>query len=811
MLEPVEVEKHPCQLNRLSIALGSTLACASVQAATITVTTLEDAPAGAMEAECNLRDALIAAVYYDDYGGCSVVPDAYGGGNADEIFIEFDSDLSGTLNLAYGELFYPAQGRHLHIVGPGPDNLTIDAGDDSRVLVAAYGLEPAHVTLSGLTFSGGSSTSWGGAILARPANYLRVEDCLVKDSYAGFRGGGIYFLGETLSGDEQLRLKIIDSVITGNATGTDEGGGVFFHAGAFLSLNDEVPRSVYVDIRDSVISYNQAGQSGLANGGGVHATLQIGFGFDSLASVNVEGSQFEGNEASRSAAAMDFSLEVYDSVDSSAELAIIDTLVENHYARDDGGAIRAILESDDSVAGNISALIADSHFIDNESDEFGGALHLEMESDGSSDDVVLAEITGSSFQSNQAAGYGGAVYLATCGDASDVAWQAIYLSENHFESNSAGETGGAAFLYACQFDNVYYASGSADIQAALTDNHFLSNSAGWDGGAVYLAVESDRNYELDIGLLSIDNLFESNQAGDSGGGLFAGFGAVNGVPPGTLTTRFDGDRFIANTSGESGGGLYLVGESVGLFGHPGRQDVEMVNTHLADNAAVWGGGAYLRFEDAVDTGLVMESVTVSGNSASNAAGGIKAFRTEDFRMINSTISGNEAASSGGLRFYGLGDAHLEHATIAFNQSNGYGGGIGVDASDSVLLDHTIVADNSVSGVSDDLYGATFHSFYSLIGSDAGNVVDLGGSLIAVESGLRPLAFQGGPTPTHPVFPGTPPHNAGNPDFTGPPNYDQRGPGFPRVEDGRINIGAVESLGDLVFSDRFEDNEDLASQ
>src|SRR4029450_7767982 len=57
--------------------------------------------------------------------------------------------------------------------------------------------------------------------------------------------------------------------------------------------------------------------------------------------------------------------------------------------------------------------------------------------------------------------------------------------------------------------------------------------------------------------------------------------------------------------------------------------------------------------------------------------------------------------------------------------------------------------------------------------------------------LGPLQDNGGPTFTHALLPGSPAINAGDPSFTPPPDYDQRGPGYPRVVDDRIDIGAFE--------------------
>jgi hypothetical protein len=57
--------------------------------------------------------------------------------------------------------------------------------------------------------------------------------------------------------------------------------------------------------------------------------------------------------------------------------------------------------------------------------------------------------------------------------------------------------------------------------------------------------------------------------------------------------------------------------------------------------------------------------------------------------------------------------------------------------------------------------------------------------------LGPLQDNGGPTFTNELLTGSPAIDAGDPNFTPPPDYDQRGPGFDRVVNGRIDIGAFE--------------------
>ena len=64
-----------------------------------------------------------------------------------------------------------------------------------------------------------------------------------------------------------------------------------------------------------------------------------------------------------------------------------------------------------------------------------------------------------------------------------------------------------------------------------------------------------------------------------------------------------------------------------------------------------------------------------------------------------------------------------------------------------------------------------------------------GTVITSDPLLGPLADNGGPTFTHALPAGSPTINAGEPGFTPPPDFDQRG--VQRVLFGRVDIGAYE--------------------
>jgi hypothetical protein len=81
--------------------------------------------------------------------------------------------------------------------------------------------------------------------------------------------------------------------------------------------------------------------------------------------------------------------------------------------------------------------------------------------------------------------------------------------------------------------------------------------------------------------------------------------------------------------------------------------------------------------------------------------------------------------------------------------------------------------------------------YNLSSDNGGGYLTAIGDQINTDPMLGPLQDNGGATFTHALLPGSPAINAGNPNFTPPPLYDQRGLGFDRVINGRIDIGSFE--------------------
>jgi hypothetical protein len=308
---------------------------------------------------------------------------------------------------------------------------------------------------------------------------------------------------------------------------------------------------------------------------------------------------------------------------------------------------------------------------------------------------------------------------------------------------------------------------------------------------------------------------------------------------------------VANLPGGTGGGIFSSG-SIGssIFNIVLKYCTVTNNraTSYAANAAVFGGGidagGYLRLQGCTVSGnmalapagvlaagggiytnfpqqLILQNTLVAGNSAVSAGqsrgGGITA---STMTAANSTITGNRtqgaSQSSGGAGLY-LNlqrSATVTNCTIANNADSTGGGGGGLFVTTSfptfyhLLLNNTIIASNTTTsaGGQNDIVGTVdSNSASNLIGNGTGssgisngsNGNLVGSAASPINPLLGPLQNNGGLTMTLALLPGSPALGAGNvsfvtnPPFIGPPFTDQRGPGFSRIINNAVDIGAYE--------------------
>jgi len=318
--------------------------------------------------------------------------------------------------------------------------------------------------------------------------------------------------------------------------------------------------------------------------------------------------------------------------------------------------------------------------------------------------------------------------------------------------------------------------------AEITGSTILDNTAMYGGGIFSNQGGQDQ-------ILEVNSSTISENSAKSGGGIFTE--GIANIINSTLSN---------NTATEEGGGIF------------NRQETNVASSTVSGNSSRQGGGI---FNDGL---LDVTRSTISGNRVRLGNGG-GIYNNERANITNSTISGNTAAfgSGGGILNDGL--ATIAYSTITKNSVTGEGGGILNE--DLVTLVNSLVAENAAVSSGVDVFSPNnnISSTFSLIGNGSGQrgIADgidgnqVGTSDNPIDLLLGPLASNGGPTQTHALLLGSPAINAGDPQASGIPEFDQRGNPFTRISDSRIDIGAYESQplpGDFD-EDGDSDGEDLA--
>jgi hypothetical protein len=294
----------------------------------------------------------------------------------------------------------------------------------------------------------------------------------------------------------------------------------------------------------------------------------------------------------------------------------------------------------------------------------------------------------------------------------------------------------------------------------------------------------------DHATLTVSNcILSANSADGAGGGILN-----DGSFGGSATLTINNSTVSGNSSG-GGGGISNVGAA-------GFATLTLNNSTLSDNSSEFAGGGVDCDATTGFATLTINNSTLSGNAADGPGGGISTFGVSGFATVtisNSTVSGNSAGDFGGgiYNVDGLGGfatLTINNSTLSGNSST-VGGGIynfGELGGGATLTIGDTILKNDVSGeniVNDS--GGVISLGYNVSSDNGGGFLTAIGDQINTDPMLGPLQDNGGPTFTHELLTGSPAIDAGNPNFIPPPDYDQRGPGYPRVVNGRIDIGSFE--------------------
>lgn len=330
-------------------------------------------------------------------------------------------------------------------------------------------------------------------------------------------------------------------------------------------------------------------------------------------------------------------------------------------------------------------------------------------------------------------------------------------------------------------------------------------------GAELLSISGSRQtrmFRISSGVVGISGLTLTNGSANSesgNGGNVSRGGAIY-LAGGDLTVA---SCVLSNSSAIEGGGIYLNSGSL-----------TVLNSTVSGNSAASGGGGGIRVEGG---SVVVTGCTVSGNTTTGVGGGVYlSSATVTGTVSNSTVSSNRATAQygGGGGFFNLGNLTIRQSTISGNTATASGnsltdggggifnygalsisastitantalnGGAVYTANQPLNLSNTIVAGNSATR-GPDINGAVTAGDYNLVQNTSGTTLPGTHNITGQSPLLGALANNGGSTRTHSLPGNSPAINAGDPAFdaTNTPD-DQRG--FPRLQSGRVDIGAFES-------------------
>ncbi len=333
-------------------------------------------------------------------------------------------------------------------------------------------------------------------------------------------------------------------------------------------------------------------------------------------------------------------------------------------------------------------------------------------------------------------------------------------------------------------------TGTINLTGALPD---LSTDIDIQGpGAGLLRVRRDTGGNYRIFRVGVGAMVDISGLTIANGMISEGFTAWGGgiYNAGNLTIRnstVTGNTVHATLNYANGGGIYNHDPATLTIIESVISNNRSEGGEFAGGGGICNNGTASIYSSAI-VGNVAENH--SGNQSYSGVGAgisnVCFYQLVPAHLLvhNSTVHSNVAVpagngGSGGIAGYAFVD--ISHSTIGFNG----GGGYSCDGKAQCALRNTIVEGNSEG----DIQGTLASTGYNLIGNSNGGSGFAPTDILDVDPLLGPLQDNGGPTPTAALQPGSPAIDAG--DNADAPEWDQRGPGFPRIVNGTIDIGSFE--------------------
>jgi hypothetical protein len=179
-----------------------------------------------------------------------------------------------------------------------------------------------------------------------------------------------------------------------------------------------------------------------------------------------------------------------------------------------------------------------------------------------------------------------------------------------------------------------------------------------------------------------------------------------------------------------------------------------------------------------DGNLTVNDCRFVANGASYGAG---IYNGGTLTLNNSTIFDNYAVLGCGI--YNDRNLTVSNSTISENSGGGIFNSAILGIGNTILRQAQNIAN----------HGTVTSLGYNMCSDSGSGVLTGPGDRINTDPMPGPLQDNGGPTLTQALLPGSPAINTGDPSFRLLRVYDQRGPGYLRVVNGRIDIGAFEVL------------------
>ena len=637
--------------------------------------------------------------------------------------ITFDPSLNGRtiqLNPALGELVADSD---VKILGPGADQLAINANRNSRVFNVSNASAALTVEIAGLSITRGyNGAGHGGGIYNTET--LTVRGCAVYSNEATGVGGGIYNSGGT--------LRMIDSVVHENFA-AQAGGGIH----SYGSAGD-------VDVHNTTISGNWANQwgGGVSQHFGTLEMVNVTVA-DNMCDWDLSGGHTGGGVASLGGATITLHNTIVDDNwrNAGGGFAVIDDIsgtvnpVSSYNVIGPGGSgglsdganhnqvgVDARLGplADNGGPTPTHKLLPNSPAIDAGKDQLAQAKGLTGDQRGFPRFMNVPGLGGTQAVDIGAYEYG--LVVSTAIDESDGNHSSGNLSLRETLELARAQPGTNTITFdpslyggTISLINGWQLTVDSDvhIQGPGADLLVIDGPGSWDpefSARVFFVSNDSEDITVEISGLSITDGRTHN---GHGGGIYN---------TETLTVR--ACDVHSNQAAGVGGGIYNSGGTL-----------RVVDSAVHENFAAQAGGGVHSYGSSGDVGVY--NTTISGNWANQWGGGISQhFGT--LEMVNATVAGN---------------------TCDLDVSGGEsGGGVAALTGATIRLHNTIVDDNwrNAGGgfaVVDDIVGAMDPvSSYNVIGpGGSGGLSDgVNHNRVGVDAKLGPLADNGGPTRTHAI-------------------------------------------------------------